>query len=241
MIDERLAMITVNGHRLAAAVHDAGGSDIVLFCHGFGGTKTGPHRFFVRAARVLSRAGISALRFDQYGCGDSEGEFIDSSFDDWVATTTALARRYLEDGFRVVLFGQSMGGATVIVTAAVVPAISAVVAWVPDPNVGPFGPSPGGFSEEGGQLIGDGFWREAHGARVADRFRDVAAPAYLVFGTDDELVSTENREALISRAKASDRIDVFDGYLHSAWSYDQATEVIERSCAFILAALPADR
>jgi len=233
MMHERLESQTFNGHRLATVFHDTGATDVVVFCHGFRGVKTGPSRFFVRAARRLAQSRISSLRFDQYGSGDSEGEFEDAGFDDWIATTKAIVMHYTASGYRVALWGQSMGGAAAIGVAAEVPGIVAVVAWVPDANVEPFAPSPTGFIEEGGQIVREGYWREAHDARIADRLGNLDMPVYLVFGTADEFVDERNRRALIERARPQHRIDVFEGMVHSAWDAAQADEIIGRSVDFV--------
>ena len=113
-----------NDHTIALALHEASTKKVVIFCHGFRGTSTGPARFFVKAARELEKEGISSVRFDQYGSGNSDGEFEESRFDDWVATTIAIARDYLSNGYEVALFGQSMGAATVINAAAELPELS---------------------------------------------------------------------------------------------------------------------
>lgn len=94
-------------------------------------------------------------------------------------------------------------------------------------------PGPDGYLEEGGQRVANAFWQQAHDAHVPALFQQVAAPCHLVFGTADEYVSSENRDALIKRAKRSDRVDVLDGYPHSAWSAGQADLVIDRSIAFL--------
>ncbi|MCC2322207.1 alpha/beta fold hydrolase [Cellulomonas xiejunii] len=225
--------LQVLGRSLAAVRHEAGGDAVVLFCHGFRGEKSGPNRTFVRAARRLAQRGISSIRFDQYGSGDSAGDFLESRFTVWVDTIAALAREQRDLGRRVALFGQSMGGSAVLCAAAQVP-VDAVVAWVPDASVDEFSPGPQGFVEEGGQRVGNAFWQEAHDAGVPDRFRTVTAPCHLVFGTADAYVSTQNREALLAEVGPDDRVDVFDGYPHSAWTYDQAEDVIARSVAFLV-------
>lgn len=238
---EHITSATFNGHRLATILHEAGGTDLVVFCHGFQGNKAGPSRFFVRAARTLAADGVSSLRFDQYGCGDSPGNSTESSFDDWVATTRAIAEHYLADGDRVALFGQSMGASAAIVAAAGLPRLTALVAWVPDPNIEPFVPGAEEFLEENSQLVRPRYWREAHEARVAERFERVDMPAYLVFATADCFVDEANRRALIDRAKPQHRVEVFEGYVHSAWTYDQATDIIQRSCDFLVEAFAQAR
>jgi alpha-beta hydrolase superfamily lysophospholipase len=238
-MSEEFSMRQFNGHRLATVFHEAGGTKLVVFCHGFHGQKSGDSRRFVIAARTLAEHGISSLRFDQYGCGDSEGDFKDVSFDDWVATTREIVGQYVSGGTRVALFGQSMGACTALCVAADLPGITAVVAWVPGASVEPFVPSPGGFSEEAGQIVPDRYWREAHDAVIADRYARVAAPAYLVFGTADLYVTEADRRALIERAQPHHRIDVFEGYAHSAWTYAQSTEILGRSCGFLVDAFAA--
>src|SRR4051794_432200 len=134
--EERPEMVTINDRRIATVFHTARQKRIVLFCHGFRGSKIGPNRFFVPLARRLAEAGVCSLRFDQYGSGDSEGEFLKTSFEDWVTTTKTLAERYVDEGYQVGLLGQSMGGSAVIVAAATLGRrVSSVVAWVPDPSI----------------------------------------------------------------------------------------------------------
>jgi len=116
-----------NGHNIATAFHDAHSNKVVIFCHGYRGTSVGPSRLFVQAARKLAANGISSLRFDQYCSGNSDGDFINSSFNDWVATTTKIAEDYLSRGYETALFGQSMGAATVICVSS---AITNIVANV---------------------------------------------------------------------------------------------------------------
>jgi pimeloyl-ACP methyl ester carboxylesterase len=235
---ESLYRTEIAGRSIACAHHDASGATTVIFCHGFRGEKTGPNRTFVRGARLLAASGISSLRFDQYGSGDSEGDFLESRFDDWVNTIDALARQQLDRGQRVALFGQSMGASAVICAASGLP-VEAVVAWVPDANIDDFTPGPDGFVEEGGQRVGNAFWEQAYAADVAKHLIEISAPSYLVFGTADEYVSTENREALVAVAGPNVSIDVFDGYPHSAWTAEQAKDIIERSVGFLREHLPA--
>jgi esterase/lipase len=225
-----------NGHMLAMVFHDAGEKKLVVFCHGFRGTAVGPNRFFVRAARKLAEQGISSLRFDQYGSGNSEGEFIDSSFNDWVATVREVVKEYADKKYKIALFGQSMGGAAVIVAAADMPGLRAVVAWVPDPNVEPFHHAEDEVMEEGGQLVKAKYWKEAHEARVGDKFSAIKAPTYVVQCTADEYVDQQNRDVFYAKARPYQKIDTFDGYSHSSWSYEQSEDIINKSVAFVVEA-----
>lgn len=228
----------INGHKIACAILDTGGKSIAIFCHGYRSSSIGPNGLFVIAARKLAKHGISSLRFDQYGSGNSEGDFLNSSFIDWVATTKAIVEDYLSQGFQVVLFGQSMGAATVLGVGAEVAELAAIVAWVPDPNIEKFKPPANGLIEEGGQLVKARYWQEAYDAKIADKLVKVQAPAYIVQCSDDEYVSAENHRTIIDNTQPQHRVVMFKGYKHSAWTYDEATEIIDKSVNFIVKTLP---
>lgn len=223
-----------NNHKIAIASHDTKSKDLVIFCHGYRGTSVGPSRLFVRAAQKLEVAGISSIRFDQFGSGNSDGDFFDSSFDDWLTTTKAIAKSYLNEGYRVVLFGQSMGGATVISVGSELPEITAVVAWVPDPNIEDFKNPEAGYVEEGGQRVQANYWQQAHDAKVTDKLINLKAPAFIVQCTDDEYVDNANRKAISDNAQPQHRIANYEGYRHSSWTYAQAEEIIAKSTDFII-------
>lgn len=236
MSEEVLRLRRVGGRMLASAEHRVAGDAVVVFCHGFRGERTGPARVFVRAARRLAEHGIGSIRFDQYGSGDSEGDFLDSRFDDWVDAIESIGRAALDDGRRLALWGQSMGASAAICAAARL-SPSAVVAWVPDASTDEYRPDGSGFMEEGGQRVADAYWIQAHAADVPARLRETAAPCHLVFGTADEYVSAADREALVAATGPDDLVDVMDGWPHSAWTAEQADRVVERSLRFLLAHL----
>ena len=228
----------INNHRISFTLHEAPGKNIVIFCHGFRGTNVGPNRFFVRAARQLEGAGISSLRFDQFGSGNSEGDFFDSSFFDWVETIRSVAEQYLEQGYRVALFGQSMGGAAAIVAAAQTLMISSVVAWAPgvilDDHIAP----PDSIVEESGQIVRARFWQEAYTARIADKLSEIKSPVYIVQCTADEYVDQRNRDALAKKARPNHSVENFEGYVHSNWTYAQSKEIIDKTVSFLVKSFP---
>lgn len=225
-----------NGHKIATALHDAGSKNMVIFCHGYRSTSIGPNRFFVRAANKLEAAGISCLRFDQYGSGNSDGSFFDSSFDDWVATTKAIVQNYQDKRYRIALFGQSMGGSTVLAVGAESPNLTAIVSWVPDASAGDFTAPESGVIEECGQIVQPAFWQEAHDAKIGERLPLVKPPTYIVQCTADEYVDEQNRELIEQNAQPQHIIDTYKGYLHSTWTYEQSEAIINKSVDFLIQA-----
>jgi pimeloyl-ACP methyl ester carboxylesterase len=231
---EHLQFETHNNHRLATVFHDGGGKRIVIFCHGFWGSLVGPGRHFVRAARQLADQGVSSLRFDQYGSGNSEGDFKDSSFDDWVATTRIIAQSYIEQGYQVALFSQSMGGASAIVAASQIPELASSVVWVPDPKVNPPNPDPSGYDEAAGQIVQSSYWQEAHDAKAAEKLRQVKSPMYIIQCENDQYVAPDNQAAIASNAQPQHEVIMLKGYGHGNWPYEEALKIVDNSVEFLV-------
>jgi len=224
---------TINNHKIACVFTDAGKKDIVIFCHGFRGSSVGPARSFVRFARKLSGLGISSLRFDQYGCGNSEGDFIDSSFNDWVETTSEVVRNYQKKGYRVALFGQSMGGSTAIIVGAMSADVASVVAWVPAVQAKTFKPPKSGLFEEGGQIVKSEFWQESHDIQIINYLKKLELPLYIVQCSEDEYITKQDHKAINENVKGHHKIEMYKGYSHSSWSYKETNQIINKSVDFI--------
>lgn len=229
-------MRTHNGHKIACTLHvpDSPSKHIVIFCHGYRGSSIGPGRLFVTLARMLSTNGIASLRFDQYGSGNSEGDFYSSSFLDWIQTTSEIVEEYQNQGYKVSLLGQSMGAATVIAVASKVPTVCSFVAWAPDPNVEKFILPAEGYFEEGGQRVQAKYWSEAYKTNIAQQLRTVAAPGLIIQCENDEYVSKENHEAIARNAQPHHYLEMLRGHKHSTWSFEQGQSVLEKSIRFIL-------
>ncbi len=210
-----------------------GSKNIVILCHGFRGSSTGPSRSFVRLASLLAEQGISSVRFDQYGSGNSEGDFKDSSFLDWISTTNAIADIYVQKGYVVALLGQSMGASNVLMTAALRSDIACVAAWVPDPSIDEHQRSNSGYQEEGGQLVRDEFWVEAHEARIEKHLTQITSPCYIISCTNDEYVDAANRQILETNKNNNHTLVTKHGWLHSNWSFAQYEEVLSDTVSFI--------
>ncbi len=97
-----------------------------IFAHCFtcGSDLTASHNI----SRELNLVGIGVLRFDFTGIGESEGDFVDTSFttniSDLVAAGEWLAAHHLAPAL---LVGHSLGGAAVLCAANQLPSVKAVV------------------------------------------------------------------------------------------------------------------
>lgn len=111
---EKPLIIRTRYAHLSAVLHEAAGSQLVILCHGFGGTKIEHGRLFVQTARALQKAGLNALRFDFWGSGDSSGDFSqmtpNTQIRDALDVLAWGQRRYR----KVAFLGLSFGGGTSI-------------------------------------------------------------------------------------------------------------------------------
>jgi uncharacterized protein len=84
----------------------------VIFSHGFTGHRLGPGYLFVQLSRALAEAGVSSLRFDFTGAGESDGLFrdmtVDSMGSDLLSAVRLVRKRYSPSS--LILLGHSLGG-----------------------------------------------------------------------------------------------------------------------------------
>lgn len=113
----QVAIKNRGGHTLRGIVTVPAGEGVhpcVVMLHGFGGSVSGRRYFGTNLARALAREGIACVRFDFYGCGESDGEFSDMLFDgllDDAADIFAWASAQpWADSDRMFLAGHSLGG-----------------------------------------------------------------------------------------------------------------------------------
>ncbi len=229
---------TYNGHDIACVLQDAGKGKIVIFCHDLCSTSTGENRFFVRAAQALAAQGISSLRFDQFGSGNSDGDFFQSGFYDWVKTICAIADDYRSHGHAVALLGQGVGAAAAIAAAAEKPFISAVVACAPRLQLEDFPAPPESRVAEKGQQVQARFWQEAYTARVAEKLAALKAPVYIMQCMADEYADEKSRKAIAEKAAPHHVVESWEGYAQSGWTAEQVQQVIGKGAAFLAQHFP---
>jgi pimeloyl-ACP methyl ester carboxylesterase len=178
----------------------------VLFCHGFGGNKSGRHRLAVRLAEALSREGIASLRIDFRGCGDSEGDFQDITIQSQLEDARMAASFLLEhpriDEARFGIMGRSLGGALACYLAAEYQDVKAIALWSPVYNCKPwFQHQEHKYVEKGddvrfmGQKLSDSCLEELCALDVDRPLGQVAqVPVLLLQGAKDELLGNFHYE-----------------------------------------------
>ena len=141
---------------------------MVVFCHGFSGTKDGP--MFELICDTLQAHGIASIRFDFNGHGQSEGEFKDMTVPNEIEDAKKVVEyvsslRYV-DGLAIV--GHSQGGVVASMTA---------------------GELPGEYVELfGGLKLGGNYIRTAFSLPIYETAAKYQGPAIIVHGNADRVV-----------------------------------------------------
>lgn len=228
----------INGKRIFQVLTEPEISEkkIVIMSHGFRGSSIGPARTFVDFENLLIKNGLSTLRFDQPCGGNSEGNYVDSSFNQWVETTTYFVKKYLGLGYKVALLGQSMGATTTMVVAAkdeLKDKIPCILLWVPDPK-STFTTEGSKIGEEGGQKYKETFWEEARDSNFFNCLNEYEGGIHLVYGENDKYISKELRNQVIEEVKKKNQpFMVLPRQDHSSWDFDVAQKVYVAELAFL--------
>lgn len=176
---------------------------MVVFCHGFGGSKEGP--LFEITADTLAAHGIASIRFDFNGHGESEGEFQDMTVPNEIEDAKKVIEyvrdlRYV-DG--IALVGHSQGGVVASMTAGDLADedIRCVVLMAPaavlrddairgstmGANYDPLDP-PEYVELWGGKKLGRNYIKTAFSLPIYETASKYHGPALIVHGTADRVV-----------------------------------------------------
>jgi len=232
MIKEKVYFEEVHGKQVFchfSQKSNSEGKKLVIMCHGFRGSSIGPARTFFDFQRLLNKRGYSVLRFDQPYSGNSDGDFMDVSFNEWVNTIVYFTNKYLLQGYEVVLLGQSMGGTSVVVATSkpeLKGKIPSILLWVPGANADDFKGKPDQVFEEAGQKYKGRFWEEAKQADFFTCLSEYEGKIHLVYGEIDRFVSQESRNKVTEIVKSKNQpVKILKGQDHSPWEYDICQEV----------------
>lgn len=103
----------------------------VIFLHGWGTYRIGPHRIFVQAARAFEKIGIPSLRFDFRGRGESEGETNTTLLLDMVDDASAVVEVMLQETEveEIIFLGLCSGGEVAIASSMCNSAVKGLILW----------------------------------------------------------------------------------------------------------------
>jgi alpha-beta hydrolase superfamily lysophospholipase len=105
----------------------------IVICCPIGQEYIRSHRAVYQLAAGLTRAGYNVLRFDYFGCGDSEGDFEQGALVQWTDdTVTAIEEIQKRSPVRsVCLIGLRVGAALALYAAARSSIVKSIILWEP--------------------------------------------------------------------------------------------------------------
>jgi len=200
---------TIRGSLHATADH----APLVVICHGFTGQRMGPGYLFVKISRALADIGISSLRFDFTGAGESEGAFSDMNTGTMLQDIAAIvseAKSRLHPS-KLLLCGHSFGGMVAARKAGEVCADGLILlAPVGDPTglvrrrkaLLEAGPNPSGFYENGPHEMNITFLDSLQGFDpVAEMAASYTGKLLLLQGDHDLSISLDESRRYIDAAQ----------------------------------------
>ena len=230
---------------------------VVIVVHGLTGQRLGRSYHLVELARLLNERGIACVRFDQSGCGESTGRFVDHTIGRMVSDTHAIRRWAVDqpwcDADRVGCVGLSVGALPVIDADAHLPA-NAIALF------GPVFDMPRVFSQTAktglrallqyqgwvpyrGLPVGKAFVDALDEVDTAARLADSNAPILLFHSKTDDVVRFEESTAYVDRCRQLDRpcdLVAVDNADHDFSDIEHRRIVLDRTVEFLAERLGAD-
>ncbi len=106
-------------------------SPVVIMFHGFTGNHIETHFMFSRLSKVLGHFGISSIRFDFIGSGNSDGVFEDITLSSEISDAYVVANYARKHFTNIGILGFSMGGLLALLTAKKIKP-NAICLWAPN-------------------------------------------------------------------------------------------------------------
>lgn len=206
---KRLQLQNRRGQKLAALLHGEPNGAVVISCHGMLSSKGGTKHQLL--AELLAERGVSTLRFDFAGRGESDGDLFDLSYSNEMEDLSDVIEQLAARGVqRFGVFGSSMGGAVALMTAAreeriVALATLAAVAH-PEAIEERYFREVASWRERGWFLtaegrIGAGFIEDAAHHNLIASVRVLRAPLLVLHGDRDEVVPCSDAHDIATAAR----------------------------------------
>ncbi|MEB3328413.1 MAG: alpha/beta hydrolase family protein [Candidatus Sericytochromatia bacterium] len=191
---------------------------VVLWLHGFAGHRVEARRLFVEGARRLEAAGFASLRIDFRGCGESDGDFLDTTITSMVADArealASLRAHPAVDPQAVTVLGFSLG-ATIACHLADDPGLAGLVLWSPVvfpvpifARMGLYAAHPElhrqGWVDGGGMRVGRAFLQELAALDPLSTLAGWQRPLLVLWGTEDTVATPENAAALVEEVEGAE-------------------------------------
>lgn len=213
---------------------------VAILCHGFAYFKE-EDGFFTELAKRLSQSGYAVYYFDFSGCGESEGDYAQTSLtklcSDLKSVLSFIKMRSYVDLGRLNLIGQSFG--TNVLIASQLRSIHKMVLCgsFADParvlsnlmsDYHPSSLSTKIHSSGRKTTIGPGFWQDLKKYDLVELIKIYDCPVLFLHGEKDDHVPVVNALALYGVIKDRAELNIIEGADHGLLpARDQAIEAID--------------
>jgi len=198
----------------------------VILAHGFGVTKE-ESGMFDNLTENLSNAGFLVFRFDFSGCGESEGDYSETSLSKLKSDLSKILEFVKEqpkvDNSRIGILGQSFGTAT---TITLNPQVKCLVmmgstSHPKETLIKLFGDgyNPNGISTrvKSNEIISEvkpQFWKDFGNHRLLKSIKNIHCPILFIHGEKDDKVPLSEMEAYFKNANEPKEKIIIEGADH---------------------------
>ncbi len=240
---------TEDGHALCGILSsvDKGNGAAAIICHGFRSSKDGASS--PRLQRILNKGGVSTLRFDFFGHGESGGRFEDITISEAVKNTLSAIRFLNGKGYgRIGLVGSSFGGISSIMTASKSKDLRVLVLRAPVSNYEEKELAKRGkdglkkwketgyveYAEEGRKWkLKYSFFEDFKNNNGYEAGKNIKIPTLIIHGDKDEVVSVE-QSVKLSKMITNSRLEIIKGADHNFSNEADFKKTLELAADFIL-------
>ena len=230
-----------NGEGEKLALHMCGDlqNTLIISCHGMLADKSSPKHVYL--TEQLAKQGLTALRFDFSGRGNSEGKLYDLSLSKQINDLDAVINYFYKQGVeKFGCFGSSFGGTVSIlsaarderITALATLAASAHPEWVEErhPELS-YSFKDYNYAEIPEGKLGPTFYNDLFEYNVVRSLSILRIPTYILHGERDEVVPVADALDLASVAQDT-RLEVIPEADHRLSNPVQNREAMNGVCQF---------
>jgi len=208
--------ISLTDGKISAVLHYFS-NKFIICCHGLYSSKESEK--YIKMAEMAGKEGISTIRFDFRGCGESAGSIGDSGLTNRIEDLQEVIH-YVRKRFsnaRIALFGSSLGGMVAIMVSSMDNNISSLSVLS----------TPYEIKEDLG--MGENFIEDLKRYDILKAV-EKASPILVIHGRRDELVPMKHAEKIYAHAPHDKKILFFDAD-HSFSTFRK--EAVEASLEWI--------
>ncbi|MBW2651813.1 MAG: alpha/beta fold hydrolase [Deltaproteobacteria bacterium] len=236
---EENVYFSASAGKLAGIIHhpDNLSSSCVIACHGLYSDKESNK--FIAIGKCFAKEGITVLRFDFRGCGESDGKIEDTTItgrkEDLNAALSFIRMHNPSIAQNIGLLGSSMGGYISLLVASYEKTINCVVAWATPFSFDGLRKT---IDNSNSPRLKEGFYNDAKQYDATD-FVSRLNNTMLIHGDSDETVPLDHAKRLYQSAKEPRRLEIVKGADHTFSNLKLREKAISHSLNWFKKYLPS--